>query len=104
MAEKRRMTPVELVDKVMSSEHADVVRDSVAWVAAEIMEAEVAAALRQLLPELLGAAPTRRAGLGGGRPGGLHQRRLDQEGRPARRAAGDREHEQGPGVAVVPRP
>jgi putative transposase len=41
MAEKRRMTPVELVDKVMSSEHADVVRESVAWVAAEIMEAEV---------------------------------------------------------------
>ena len=42
MAEKRRMTPVELVDKVMSSEHADVVRESVAWVAAEIMETEVA--------------------------------------------------------------
>ncbi len=41
MAEKRRMTPVELVDKVMSSEHADVVRESVAWVAAELMEAEV---------------------------------------------------------------
>ena len=34
MAEKRRMTPVVLVDKVMSSEHADVIRESVAWVGA----------------------------------------------------------------------
>ena len=35
MAEKRRMTPVEVVDKVMGSEHADVVRESVAWLVAE---------------------------------------------------------------------
>ena len=41
MAEKRRMTPVEVVDKVMGSEHADVVRESVAWLVAEVMEAEV---------------------------------------------------------------
>jgi putative transposase len=43
MAENRRMTPAELADKLMSSEHADVVRESVAFVVAELMEAEVAA-------------------------------------------------------------
>jgi hypothetical protein len=32
MAEKGRMTAVELVDQLMGSEHADVVRESVAWV------------------------------------------------------------------------
>jgi putative transposase len=41
MAEKGRMTAVELVDKLMGSEHADVVRESVAWLVAEVMEAEV---------------------------------------------------------------
>jgi putative transposase len=42
MAEDRRMTAAQVVDKLMSSEHADVVRESVAWVVAELMEAEVA--------------------------------------------------------------
>jgi putative transposase len=42
MAEDRRMTAAELADKLMGSEHADVVRESVAWVVAELMEAEVA--------------------------------------------------------------
>jgi putative transposase len=42
MAEERRMTAAQVVDKLMSSEHADVVRESVAWVVAELMEAEVA--------------------------------------------------------------
>ena len=41
MAEDRRMTAVQVVDKLMGSEHADVVRESVAWVVAELMEAEV---------------------------------------------------------------
>jgi len=41
MAEKGRMTAVEMVDKLMGSEHADVVRESVAWLVAEVMEAEV---------------------------------------------------------------
>ena len=36
MAEKGRMTAVELVDKLMGSEHADVVRESVAWLVAEV--------------------------------------------------------------------
>ena len=56
MAEKRRMTPVELVDKVMSSEHADVVRESVAWVAAELMEAEVAGQVGAELGEVAQSA------------------------------------------------
>ena len=67
MAEKRRMTPVELVDKVMSSEHADVVRDSVAWVAAEIMEAEVAAHVGAELGEVSGDRVTHRNGYRGRR-------------------------------------
>ena len=59
MAEKRRMTSVELVDKVMGGEHADVVRESVAWVAAELMEAEVA---HQVGAELGAERVTRRNG------------------------------------------
>jgi putative transposase len=62
MAEKRRMTPVELVDKVMSSEHADVIRESVAWVAAEIMEAEVAAQVGAELGEIAPERVTQRNG------------------------------------------
>jgi transposase-like protein len=42
MAEDRRMTAAQVVDKLMGGEHADVVRESVAWVVAELMEAEVA--------------------------------------------------------------
>lgn len=40
MAERPRMTAADLVDKLLSSEHADVLRDSVAWLVAELMEAE----------------------------------------------------------------
>ena len=65
MAEKRRITPVELVDKVMGSEHADVVRESVAWVAAEIIEAEVA---NQVGAELGEVSPDRVAQRNGYRP------------------------------------
>ena len=43
MAESRRMTAAEVVDKLMCSEHADVLRESVRCVVAELMEAEVAA-------------------------------------------------------------
>src|SRR5688572_15157589 len=58
MAEGLRMTAVQAVDKLMSSEHADVIRESVRLVVAELMEAEVA--------ELIGAeygerAPERRS-------------------------------------------
>ncbi len=41
MAEERRMTAAQVVDKLMGSEHADVVRESVAWLVGELMEAEV---------------------------------------------------------------
>jgi len=34
MAEDRRMTAAQVVDKLTGSEHADVVRESVAWVVA----------------------------------------------------------------------
>src|SRR3954447_1700807 len=43
MAEGPRMTAAQLVDKLLSSEHADVVRESVAWMVAELMDAEVTA-------------------------------------------------------------
>jgi putative transposase len=43
MAEGRRMTAAQAVDKLLSSEHADVIRESVRLVVAELMEAEVAA-------------------------------------------------------------
>jgi hypothetical protein len=42
MAERARMTAAQLADKLMSDEHADVVRESVVWMARELMEAEVA--------------------------------------------------------------
>ena len=41
MVEGHRMTAADLVDKLLASEHADVLRDSVAWLVAELMEAEV---------------------------------------------------------------
>jgi transposase-like protein len=37
------MTAAQLADKLLSAEHADVVRESVAWMVAELMEAEVTA-------------------------------------------------------------
>jgi putative transposase len=43
MAEGHRMTAADLVDKLLASEHADVLCDSVAWLVAELLEAEVAA-------------------------------------------------------------
>jgi putative transposase len=57
MAEGHRMTAADLVHKLLTSEHADVLRDSVAWLAAELMEAEVA---RLTGAELGERAPDRR--------------------------------------------
>ena len=57
MAEGRRMTAAQAVDKLMASEHADVIRESVRLVVAELMEAEVA---RGLGAELGERAPERR--------------------------------------------
>jgi transposase-like protein len=62
MAEKRRMTAVELVDKLMGSEHADVVRESVAWLVAEVMEAEVAGQIGAELGEVSAERVTQRNG------------------------------------------
>jgi putative transposase len=62
MAEKGRMTAVELVDKLMGSEHADVVRESVAWLVAEVMEAEVAGQIGAGLGEVSAERVTQRNG------------------------------------------
>src|SRR5881396_2590620 len=43
MAEGQRMTAAQVVDKLMTSEHADVLREGVAWLVAELIEAEVTA-------------------------------------------------------------
>jgi putative transposase len=42
MADRPRMTAAQLVDKLLASEHADVLRESIAWLAAELVDAEVA--------------------------------------------------------------
>ena len=67
MAEKRRMTAAELANKLMRSEHADVVRESVAWMVAELMETEVAAQIGAGLGEV---APERVTHRNGYRPQG----------------------------------
>jgi putative transposase len=62
MAEDRRMTAAQVVDKLMGSEHADVVRESVAWVVAELMEAEVAGQIGAELGEIAPDRVTHRNG------------------------------------------
>jgi putative transposase len=62
MAEDRRMTAAQVVDKLMGSEHADVVRESVAWVVAELMEAEVAGQIGAELGEIAPDRVTQRNG------------------------------------------
>jgi putative transposase len=71
MAEDRRMTAAQVVDKLMSSEHADVVRESVAWVVAELMEAEVAGQIGAELGEITPDRVTQRNGY---RPRAWHTR------------------------------
>jgi putative transposase len=48
MAERQRMTADEVVAKLMSDEHADLVRESLRWMVEQLMEVEVS--------ELIGAA------------------------------------------------
>jgi len=43
MAERPTMTAAQLANKLLADEHPDVLRESVAWLATELMEAEVAA-------------------------------------------------------------
>jgi putative transposase len=57
MAEGRRMTAADAVDKLMASEHADVIRESVAVIVGELIEAEVSALVGAQLGE---RAPERR--------------------------------------------
>jgi Transposase, Mutator family len=51
MAERARMTAAQLADKLLQDEHADVLRETVAWMARELMEADVSAQLGAELGE-----------------------------------------------------
>jgi putative transposase len=62
MAEGHRMTAAQLADKLLAGEHADVVRQSVAWMVAELMEAEVAAQIGAELGERTPERVTQRNG------------------------------------------
>jgi transposase-like protein len=62
MAEKGRMTAAQVVDKIIGGEHVDVVRESVAWLVGELMEAEVAAQIGAGLGEVSGERVTHRNG------------------------------------------
>ena len=57
------MTAAQLADKLLASQHADVLRESVAWMVAELMEAEVAAQagaeLGERTPERVARLPGR---------------------------------------------
>ena len=70
MAEGHRMTAADLVDKLMSDEHADVLCDSLAWLLTQLMEAEVGALTGVELGE---RAPDRRQT----QRNGYRQRRWD---------------------------
>jgi transposase-like protein len=70
MAEGHRMTAADLVDKLMADEHADMLRDSVAWLVTQLMEAEVGALTGAELGE---RAPDRRQA----QRNGYRQRRWD---------------------------
>jgi hypothetical protein len=65
MADRPRMTADQLVDKLLASEHADVLRESIAWLVAELMDAEVATLVGAELGE---RAPDRRTTQRNGRP------------------------------------
>ena len=56
------MTAAQVVDKLMGSEHVDVVRESVAWLVGELMEAEVAAQIGAELGEVSPERVTHRNG------------------------------------------
>jgi putative transposase len=63
MADRPRMTAAQLVDKLLASEHADVLGESIAWLVAELMDAEVATLVGAELGE---RAPGRRTTQGNG--------------------------------------
>src|SRR4029453_4172454 len=65
MAERPRMTAAQLANKLLADEHPEVLRDSAAWMVAELMEAEVAA---QIGAELGERTPDRGTHPNGSRP------------------------------------
>jgi putative transposase len=65
MAEGQRMTAAQLADKLLADEHADVLRESVAWMAHQLMEADVSA---QIGAELGERTPDRMTQRNGYRP------------------------------------
>src|ERR1035438_7871766 len=71
MAEVQRMTTADVVAKVMAGEHGDFVRDAVALVARELMEAEVSA---EVGAELGDASSDRLTHRNGYRPRGWETR------------------------------
>src|SRR5256884_9919047 len=62
MAEGHRMTAAELVAKVMAGEHGDFVREAVALIAHELMEAEISTEVGAELGEVSPARGTHRNG------------------------------------------
>jgi putative transposase len=62
MAESHRMTAAQLADKLLQDEHADVLRDSMAWMARELMEAEISARIGAELGERSPERTTHRNG------------------------------------------
>jgi putative transposase len=69
MAESQRMTIDEVVAKLLSEEHVDFVRESLRWVVAQLMEAEVS--------ELIGAEHGERTPDRATHRNGYRQRRWD---------------------------
>jgi len=62
MAEKRRMTTPEVVAKTMIDEHSDFLREAVAMVAAQLMEAEITAEIGAARGEVSAERQTHRNG------------------------------------------
>jgi hypothetical protein len=62
MAERPRMTAAQLADKLLADEHADVLREAVAWMAARLMESDVAARIGAELGERTSDRLTHRNG------------------------------------------
>src|ERR1044072_2487290 len=62
MADRPRMTAAQLANKLLIEEHPDVLHESAAWMAAELMEAEVAAQIGAELGERTPERATHRNG------------------------------------------
>ena len=62
MAERQRMTAEEVVAKLMSDEHADVLRESLRWMMEQLMEAEVSGLIGAELGERTPDRATHRNG------------------------------------------